>query len=133
MDNEGAYTEIVFNWLGQAMKGGGKVKVFGNPDENIVDLVYVDDVVNAIVAMSRVSNKGTFNVATQKGTTLTELFNICKKVTGSDLQLEIIDQGRTDVENKRIGDITRLRGLGWEPKVDVEEGILRSYEWLKTV
>ncbi len=133
MDNEGAYTEIVYNWLGQALKGGGKVRVNGNPEDSIIDLVYVDDVVNAIVAMTYTSNKGTFNVATQKGTNLRELFEIVKKVTGSNLELEVIPMARTDVESKRIGCIDELKKLFWTPTVDVEEGIRRSYEWLKTV
>lgn len=133
MDNEGVYTEIVYNWLSQAMKGGGVVKVNGTPEESIIDLVYVDDVVDAIIAMTFNSNKGTFNVATQKATNLLQLFNIIKKVTGSNLELNIVPVTRTDVENKRIGCINELRKLGWEPKIDVEEGIKRSYKWLKTI
>jgi UDP-glucose 4-epimerase len=131
MDNEGAYTEIVYNWLSQGIKGSGKVIVNGNPEDSVIDMVYVDDVVDAIITMTRFTNGQTFNVATQKGTTLLELFNIIKKITKSNLELETISMKRNDIETKRIGDSQKLRQHGWEPKVNVEEGIRRSYEWLK--
>ena len=139
MDNTGAYTEVIFNWLNRIkqMKSGEikdkSIKVFGNPDEKILDLVYVDDVVDAIMTMTFASNKETFNVATQKGTSLLDLFNIVKKVSGAPLVLEVIPLTRTDIENKRVGCIDKLRKLGWEPRVDVQEGIRRSYEWLRSV
>jgi UDP-glucose 4-epimerase len=47
MDCEGAYTEIIFNWLNNINRGENKVTVFGNPDEKVLDLVYVKDVVAA--------------------------------------------------------------------------------------
>ena len=131
MDNDGAYTEIVYNWLSQGIKGSGKVKVNGNPEDSVIDMVYVDDVVDAIIGMTFYSDKQTFNVATQRGTTLLQLFNLVKKITNSNIELEIVPMNRTDIENKRIGCIDKLRTIGWEPRVDVEDGLRRSYEWLK--
>ena len=48
MDCEGAYTEVIFNWLNQIHKGNNEITVYGNPNEKILDLVYVEDVVNDI-------------------------------------------------------------------------------------
>jgi len=75
MDSEGAYTEVIFNWLNNINKGNNEITVFGNSDEKILDLVYVDDVVDAIIRSTFNSNKEVFNVSTQNGITLTELIN----------------------------------------------------------
>ena len=64
MDNAGAYTEVIFNWLNNIKNGNNHITVFGNPDEKILDLVYVDDVVEAIITSTFNSNKEVYNVST---------------------------------------------------------------------
>lgn len=133
MDNDGAYTEIVYNWLSKAIQGHGEVFVNGDPHESIIDLVYVGDVVDAIIKMTFESNKETFNVATQTGTDLLTLFNTIKSITNSNINLTVTSVIRTDVESKRIGCIDKLTTLGWSPKIKLETGLLKSYEWLKSI
>ena len=69
MDCEGAYTEVIFNWLNQIHKGNNEITVFGNPDEKILDLVYVEDVVNAIILTTFNSNKDVFTYGLKGGVT----------------------------------------------------------------
>ena len=130
MDNDGVYTEVVFNWLNQIKKGNTNIAVHGNPDEKIIDLVYVSDVVDAIILSTFNSNNTTFNVSSESGTTLRELLNIMEKVTNTKLNVSSIPDPRTDVEAKRVGSVDRLKSIGWEPKVNVEEGITKTWEWI---
>ena len=67
MDNAGAYTEVIFNWLNNIKNGNNHITVFGNPDEKILDLVYVDDVVEAIITSTFNSNKEVYNVMLEDG------------------------------------------------------------------
>ena len=130
MDNEGVYTEVVFNWLNQIKNGNTHIKVHGNPDEKVIDLVYVSDVVNAICLTTFNTNHSTFNVSSESGTTLSELLKIISKVTGKELDISSIPDPRKDVESKRVGSINRLKAIGWQPTVGVEEGITKTWEWL---
>lgn len=130
MDNQGVYTEVVFNWLNEIKKGNNKVIVHGNPDEKILDLVYVDDVVNAVYDMTMSPNNSTYNVSTEKGTTLRGLVDIISKVTNTQIEIESVPEYRKDTEAKRIGSIDRLRAIGWEPTVSLEEGIERTWRWV---
>ena len=88
MDCEGAYTEVIFNWLNNIKNNNKNITVFGNPDEKILDLVYVDDVVDAIILSTFNSNKEVFNVSTQNGVTLTELINTIENVTNTKLNIK---------------------------------------------
>ena len=85
MDCEGAYTEVIFNWLSQIHKGNNEITVYGNPDEKILDLVYVEDVVNAIILTTFNSNKDVFNVSTQFGISLTRLIEVTNSTTSINL------------------------------------------------
>jgi len=135
MDNTGAYTEVIYNWLSNIKNGNNKIKVYGNPDEKVLDLVFVEDVVKAIAFTTFQSNKQVFNVSTETGITLSDLIKTIEKVTETTLEIERFDEVRKDVENKRIGSIQRLRNLSpmAAPSVSIEDGIKRTYEWIKTL
>ena len=130
MDSSGVYTEVIFNWLNNIKNGDHQIKVFGNPDEKILDLVYVSDVIDAIILSTFTANHDVFNVSTQNGVTLRELITAISKVTNTDLTLEVKEENRTDIENKRVGDTSKLRALGWVDKVNLKEGLLKTWNWI---
>jgi UDP-glucose 4-epimerase len=133
MDCEGAYTEVIYNWLSKIHKGEREITVYGDPDEKVLDLVFVDDVVCAIDLTSQLCNNQAYNVSTQYGTTLTQLIQVVEKVTGTRLKVNSLPENRTDIEKKRVGDTTALRQTGWTHRIGIEEGIQRTYEWIKTL
>jgi|TARA_R110000803_G_scaffold33760_1_gene73887 nucleoside-diphosphate-sugar epimerase len=130
MDCEGAYTEVIFNWLSNIKNGVKDIKVFGNPDEKILDLVYIDDVIDAIILTTFNSNKEVFNVSTQNGVTLTGLINTIENVTNTKLNIDIVPENRTDIENKRVGDTSKLKQLGWKDNINLTNGIKKTYDWI---
>jgi GDP-L-fucose synthase len=133
MDCEGSYTEIIFNILNNIKNGNNEVIIYGNPDEKVLDLVYVDDVVNAIILSTFNSNKHVFNVSTQDGVTISNLLKCVEEVTGVTLKINNLPENRTDIEPKRVGDISELKSLGWKAEVSLADGIRKTYEWIKTL
>jgi UDP-glucose 4-epimerase len=133
MDCEGAYTEIIFNWLSQINQGKNQVTVFGNPDEKILDLVYVEDVVNAILKSTENWSNEVYNVSTETGISITELIKVIEDELDVQLEVSILPENRTDIENKRVGSVKKLKTIGWEPKNSINEGIRKTNEWIKTL
>lgn len=133
MDSAGAYTEVIFNWLNNIKNANNQITVYGNPDEKILDLVYVEDVVNAIILTTFNSNKEVFNISTQEGVTLTDLISTIENVTNTKLDIKILAENRTDIENKRVGNTSKLKSLGWDNNISLHEGIKRTYEWITSL
>lgn len=133
MDCEGAYTEIVYNWLNNVKTGSNEIVVYGNPDEKILDLVYVEDVVNAILKVSENWTNDVFNVSTQEGISISELIKIIERELEVSLNITILPENRTDIENKRVGSVDKLKQLGWNPKYTISEGIKETYKWIQTL
>ena len=130
MDSAGAYTEVIFNWLNNIKNKNNNIVVFGDPNEKVLDLVYVDDVIDAIIISTFNSNKEVYNVSTQNGVTLSKLISVIEKVTNTKLKIEIKPENRTDVEKKRVGDISKLHGLGWKNSITLEKGIQKTWNWI---
>tara|TARA_R110001599_G_scaffold146429_1_gene329621 strand:- start:10264 stop:11214 length:951 start_codon:yes stop_codon:yes gene_type:complete len=130
MDCEGAYTEIIFNWLDQIKEGNNKVTVYGDPDKKILDLVYVSDVVDAILKVTEDWNNDVYNVSTETGVSITNLIKTIEEVLDVKLEISMVPENRTDIENKRIGSVKKLKELGWTDKVDLSQGLIKTWNWI---
>ena len=96
------------------------------------DYVYVGDVVGINLRAIDSSFTGLLNVGTGKETTVVELFNILKKVSGKD-SIEEVHGPAKEGEQKRsqLSCEMAKKVLGWQPKVSIEEGLKLTYGWFK--
>jgi nucleoside-diphosphate-sugar epimerase len=103
--------------------------IWGNGNQNR-SFVYVEDVVDALMlAIEKGLNKGPIQIGTDKKTTINELADIIIKISGKkivkehDLTKPVGDMGRA-------ADATLAKVLlGWQPRISLEEGLTRTYEW----
>ncbi len=97
------------------------------------EFLYVDDVGRAIVfCLQNVRAAdvpdGLLNVGCGEDLTIREVAGIVQRVVGYDGPVEW-DHTRPDGTPRKLMDVSRLRALGWAPKVGLEEGIRLAYEW----
>ena len=96
---------------------------------------YVDDIVDAVLlCLERAEAVGkAFNIGNPRSVcTIYDLARQIVRLTGSRSQLRFVEWAHTDVE-LRVPNIDKARALlGYEPKVDLEEGLLRTIEWYRT-
>lgn len=120
---------VVAKFMLAAMRGE-TLKVKGA--EETLDFTYVDDAADGIVS------------ATTRIMSANRIYNITKShsvtlLKAAEMIVEIVGKGTVEVQDKDADfpsrgalDIDRARViLGYDPKVDVEEGFQRYYEWLK--
>lgn len=68
------------------------------------------------------------NVGTGIDCTIRELAETMAKVTGFAGSL-IFDSSKPDGTPRKLMDVSRLRALGWEAAIPLEEGLARTYDW----
>ncbi len=104
-----------------------------SPGEQLIDLVYIDDIVNAyLVAIERLlhgcyEKKEEFAVSSERPIRLKDLVTVFESVTNSNLQIKW--GGRS--YRIREGMIPWNKGThlpGWKPVVPIQEGIRRLLE-----
>lgn len=95
---------------------------------------YVDDIIDGILlCLDREEAVGeSFNIGNPRST-LT-VYNLAREVvrlSGSASSIEFVRWESADVE-LRIPSIDKARGkLGFEPRIDLEEGLLRTIQWYR--
>jgi nucleoside-diphosphate-sugar epimerase len=71
------------------------------------------------------------NIGSERLVTIDELADIIIRVSGKKITKEY-DLSAPQGVRGRNADITLTRKvLGWEPKVSLEEGLARTYEWIE--
>lgn len=121
---------VVAKFMLQAMRGN-TLRVNG-ADETL-DFTYVDDAADGIVsAATRIMCRNmTFNITKSHSVSLLEAAEMIVKIAGSG-SIETKDKD-ADFPSRGALNIDRARTiLGFDPKVDVEQGFQKYYEWLST-
>ena len=95
---------------------------------------YVDDIVDAVIlSLERPEAVGhAFNIGNARSVcTVYDLARHVVRLTGSRSKVVFVEWPYTDVE-LRVPNIDKARKiLGFEPRVDLEEGLLRTIEWYR--
>jgi dTDP-glucose 4,6-dehydratase len=92
---------------------------------------YIDDLVDGLVRMLRSDHGGPINLGNPHELTVLELAATVRELTGSHSPITFVPRP-VDDPGVRRPDITMAgSALGWAPKVDVAEGLLRTIEWFR--
>ena len=124
-------TRIVQAW--ESVRAG-KPPVIQGTGMQVLDLIYVGDVAQANVMAMEGSATGEFNIVSGVDVSFNEVIDALLKACGSDLKPE------HNIDTAKVANVVEARmqlsrekakrEFGWEPKVDVEEGMRRLVGWL---
>jgi UDP-glucose 4-epimerase len=120
---------VVAIFLGR-LRDGEICRIFGDGKQER-DYVYVGDVVQALLAAAEVEG-GVFNVGTGCAVSVLELYELCRKVAGSDLAAELAPARTGELQRSVLAIGKAERELGWRPKTSLEEGLRRTWDWIRS-
>jgi dTDP-glucose 4,6-dehydratase len=121
----------VSNFLVQAMSGR-PITIYGDGKQTR-SFCYVEDEIRGILALLASDYVGPVNIGNPNEFTILELAKTVLEVTGSSSPL-VFEDLPADDPTQRQPDITRARTLlGWEPRIDLREGLRRTHAWYRTL
>ena len=92
------------------------------------EFLFVDDLADAcIYLMQNYDEAGFVNIGTGKDLTIMELANLIKKIVGYNGSI-VNDPSKPDGTPRKLMDVSKLKNLGWQSSVTLEEGIKKVYE-----
>jgi dTDP-L-rhamnose 4-epimerase len=102
--------------------------------QQLRDYVNVYDVAkaNVMVLENPAANGMAFNVGGGRAVTVREFADIMLKACGSSLEAQVPGEFRLGDTRHTVSDISRMRSLGWEPTIPVEENVRQYLQWLDT-
>jgi UDP-glucose 4-epimerase len=130
-DYQGAYIAVIMKMLDAIDRGEGPT-ILGDGSEAF-DFVAVEDCARANVCAMRVNTVDRFyNVGTGKRTSLKELAEKLVELTGCEKEIKYAPRSQATLVRNRIGCPRRAKEeIGFEARIDLEEGLRRVIEWRK--
>jgi dTDP-glucose 4,6-dehydratase len=118
----------VSNFLVQAMHGK-PITIYGDGSQTR-SFCYVEDEIRGFLALLDSDVVGPVNIGNPAEFTVLELAELVIEVTNSTSEI-VHEPLPVDDPTQRRPDINRARSeLGWEPRIELREGLTRTAEWL---
>lgn len=117
---------VVSNFIMQALQGV-PITIYGDGSQSR-SFCYVDDEVRGFLALLDSDQIGPINIGNPGEFTMVELAELVLELTGSSSEI-VHEPLPEDDPTQRKPDITKARELlGWEPEVELREGLQRTIE-----
>ena len=95
------------------------------------EFLHVDDLAEALyIIMERYDDEEIINVGTGEDITIKELSEMIVEVTGYENEYEW-DTTKPNGTLRKVLNVDKVKSLGWEPKIELKEGLESTYEWYK--
>ncbi|MEU3793331.1 UDP-glucuronic acid decarboxylase family protein [Streptomyces fructofermentans] len=118
---------VVSSFITQALTGE-PLTVYGDGKQTR-SFCYADDLVRGLVALIDSSATGPFNLGNPVERTVTELAEEVLRLTGSSSEIQYHPLPVDDPTRRRPVIARAREALGWQPEVDIDEGLRRTIEW----
>ena len=120
----------VSNFLTQAL-AGKPLTIYGDGSQTR-SFCYVDDLVRGLLGLLDSDHVGPMNIGNPDEYTLLQLAEAVLEITGSQSEL-VFEPLPVDDPKVRRPDIGLARRvLGWEPEVDLRQGLARTADWFRS-
>lgn len=120
----GPYAGVITRFLERAKRGLPPV-IYGT-GEQTRDFIHVADVARLVAALLEKGAQGVFNVGTGRAVSIRDLARMVMKLAGLDGGPAYADPRPGDIMHS-VADISKARGLGWGPRIALEEGLAQLW------
>jgi GDP-L-fucose synthase len=109
------------------MRGDAEYVVWGSGTP-MREFLYVDDLADACVYLMEQGYDGPLvNIGTGTDVTIRELAETVMEIVGFQGRI-VFDASKPDGTPRKLLDVGRLAGLGWQARMSLRDGIRKAYE-----
>ena len=121
---------VISNFIVQALRGEN-LTLYGNGSQTR-SFCYVDDLIEGMILHMNSKEMGPFNIGNHREFSIKELAEIIREKINPNLEFINKPLPLDDpVQRQPVIDLARNK-LGWEPKIELEDGIDKTIHWFKS-
>ena len=127
-ENSHVVAALIVKFYDAVSLGKNKITLWGT-GRPLREFMHVDDLADGLVfARKHYSDVQHINLGTGKEISINDFANTLKNITGWEGIIEY-DSSYPDGTPRKIMDVSRMTGLGWEAKIGLEQGLKGTYNW----
>lgn len=135
-DPSSPYSGVISRFVDMAV-AGRPLTVFGDGRQTR-DFVFVDDVVAAYCQAAGLATDGSgagpwgiYNVGSGRPTAVLDLARLICRLTERPESITFCAERPGDIRHSTASIEAVMRDLGWTPRIDLEEGLRRTIQWMR--
>lgn len=124
---------VVSNFIMQALRNE-EITIYGDGSQTR-SFCYVDDIIEGLVRVMDTSDEitGPINMGNPEEWTILELAQKIIQLTGSKSKIVYLPLPKDDPMQRRPVIELAKRLIGWEPRIEIEEGLRRTIDYFKRI
>ena len=131
LENSHVLPALIRKFFEAAMLRHGKVTLWGDGSA-MREFLHVDDLAEALInCMDKYDSDDIINIGTGEDVTIKELSEIVAKVVDFRRTIEW-DTSKPNGTPRKVLNVDKIKSLGWEPKISLNDGIKSTYDWYRT-
>ena len=111
-------------------KDGGEIEIWGDGKQTR-SFCLVDDCVEGVYKLMHSDFKEPLNIGSDRLVTMDEMADIIAKIAGKKLAKKHLLDKPQGVRGRNSDNTLCKKVLNWEPKISLEDGLKKTYEWIK--
>lgn len=112
------------------VKDGGNVEIWGDGKQTR-SFCYIDDCLEGIFRLMQSDYKEPLNIGSDRLISIDEMADIIAKLARKNVNKSYQPDKPQGVRGRNSDNSLLKQVLGWEPKVTLEEGLEKTYNWIK--
>jgi len=110
------------------INGNQPVKLWGTGNP-LREFLHVDDLADAVIfLLNNNSRHPIINVGTGSDIEIKNLATLVRSVVGHEGEI-LWDTNKPDGTHRKVMDISKIKEMGWDPRVSLRQGITQTYKW----
>lgn len=109
----------------------GKIEIWGDGQQTR-SFLYIDECIEGTRRLMSSNYQEPVNIGSDEMISINELVNMISSYSNKEIIIEHID-GPTGVRCRNSDNKLIYSKIGWEPTMGLEEGIKKTYDWIKNV
>lgn len=106
----------------------GVVEIWGDGKQTR-SFLYIDDCLDAVRSLMESDFSGPVNIGSEEMIAINDFVKLVCQVSGKNVEIRNID-GPTGVRGRSSDNCLIEEKLNWKPKLSLQEGIRRTYNWI---
>jgi len=122
------YNHVIPEIILKIFKSNKKLKIQGK-GLNSRSFCYIDDFISAFnLILNKGKHKNIYNIGTQDEIKIRDLVKLITFISGKKLHIQNTKEIKGNVK-RRCPDILKIKKLGFNPKIDLNKGLGKTFEW----